>query len=221
MYIAQEPIFIWISQFAYEPFMVYAALVVMMLLSSVGVPIPEEVTLLSVGLLAYFGSQPDLYPPPYVGAPSVDTEVAMVVASLAVLGADFLIFCIGRKYGRAIMKKPWMRRFFPESAQEKIEIWTQKYGSYACAIFRFTPGLRFPGHLAFGMMKFPAWKFLLIDAIAVVVSVPTQIYLMATYGETIIFNIKQFKVIVFSAIGVGIAYFLIKKWLKRRKQLSE
>jgi membrane protein DedA with SNARE-associated domain len=218
MTLSEEPIFVWMSQFAYEPHLVYAALVVMMLLSAIGVPLPEEVTLLSVGLLAYFGTHPDLYPPPYTGAPSVNPEVAMIVASVAVLGADFLIFAIGRKFGRAILKKPWMSRFFPESSRQKIELWTQKYGSYTCAIFRFTPGLRFPGHLAFGMMSFPAWKFLVIDGIAVLVSVPTQIYLMATYGETVLLYLKKFKIVIFSLVGLFVVYLLLKKWLFKQKE---
>jgi len=221
MALAQEPIFVWMSQFAYEPNMVYGALVVMMLLSSIGFPLPEEVTLLSVGLLAYFGLHPELYPPPYVGAPSVKMETAMIIATLAVLGSDFFVFFLGRYFGRIILRKPWMSRLFPEVAQRRIEAWTQKYGSYTCAIFRFTPGLRFPGHLAYGMMRFPSWKFLVIDGLAVLISVPTQIYLMATYGESVLLQLKQFKLILFSTLGLILIYVLIKKWLIRRNSDSQ
>ena len=62
---AQEPIFQWMSQFAYEPTMVYVGLVGMMLLSSVGFPLPEEVTLVSVGVLAFMGANPEHFPPPF------------------------------------------------------------------------------------------------------------------------------------------------------------
>ena len=217
MALAEEPVFVWMSQFAYEPNMVYAAVIVMMVLSSVGLPIPEEVTLLSVGLLAYFGNHPELFPPPYVGAPVVSAEVAMVVASIAVFGSDFLVFSIGRYFGRVILRKPWMSRFFPEAAQNRIEAWTQKYGAYTCALFRFIPGLRFPGHLAYGMMRFPSWKFLLIDGLAVLVSVPTQIYLMATFGETVLLHLKKFKLVILALLILMIAYFVIQRWVSRRK----
>lgn len=211
MVLSQEPIFVWMSQFAYEPNMVYSALIIMMLLSSIGLPLPEEVTLLSVGLLAYFGQHPEVFPPPYPGAPSVNVTVAMIVASLAVFGSDFLVYGIGRYWGRGILSKPWMKRFFPSSAQKKIEIWTHRYGAYTCAIFRFTPGLRFPGHLAYGMMKFPVWKFLLIDGLAVIISVPTQIYLMAKFGEDFLLTLKKFKMYFFIILFTIIFYFLFKK----------
>lgn len=211
MSLSGEPLFIWLSQFAYEPTMVYMAFVTMMLLSGFGLPLPEEVTILSVALLAHIGIHPDIYPPPYPGAPHVNMHTAMVVGVIAVLGADFMVYSIGRYWGREILNRPFLRRFFSSEAQQKIENWTHKYGAYTCAIFRFTPGIRFPGHLAYGMMKFTAWKFLLIDGLAVLVSVPTQIYLVATYGEEILKNVKEFKIIVFSVIGIFLIYFLIKK----------
>ncbi|MCS6838113.1 MAG: DedA family protein [Bdellovibrionaceae bacterium] len=218
MSLAEEPIFIWLSQFAYEPEMVYGSLIVMMFLSSFGLPIPEEVTLLSVGLLTYLGAHPEIFPPPFEGAKSINLTWAMVIATLAVWVSDFVVFLIGRHFGTVLLRQPWLRRVFPQSAQEKIEHWTQKYGAYTCAIFRFTPGLRFPGHLAYGMMKFPAWKFLLIDGAAVLISVPTQIYLMATYGEAILGTLKEFKVIMFSLLGILLLILLIRKivtWKKR------
>lgn len=217
MSLVQEPIFIWMSQFAYEPITVYVALVTMMLLSSVGLPLPEEVTLLSVGLLAYFGSHPHLFPPPYEGAAVVRTEIAMIVATMAVFGSDFLVYLVGRIWGRSLLKRPWMHKIFPDYAQKKIESWTHKYGAYTCGIFRFTPGLRFPGHLAYGLMQYPIWKFLLIDGLAVLVSVPTQIYLMATYGESILIYLKRFKYVVLILFLIVLVVFLVRKYLLKPK----
>lgn len=213
----QEPIFIWMSQFAYEPITVYIALVSMMLLSSVGLPLPEEVTLLSVGLLAYFGSHPHLFPPPYPGAAVVRTEVAMIVATIAVFGSDFLVYLVGRIWGRSLLRRPWMHKVFPDYAQKKIESWTHKYGAYTCGLFRFTPGLRFPGHLAYGLMQYPIWKFLVIDGLAVLVSVPTQIYLMATYGESILIYLKQFKYVVLGIVFAVGLLFLVRKFFFKSK----
>ena len=71
----------------------------MMLLSAVGLPLPEEVTLVSVGILAYMGANPDKFPPPFPGAPYVNATTAAAVAFLAVFLSDFLIYCIGRFFG--------------------------------------------------------------------------------------------------------------------------
>lgn len=211
MSIFQEPIFQWLSQYAYQPELVYAALIGMMLMSAIGLPLPEEVTLVSIGVLAFMGANPHHFPPPYEGAPVVNMHTASIVAVIAVFGADFLIYAIGRIWGRKVLQKPFMQKIISPEMMGKVENWTKKYGSFACGIFRFTPGIRFPGHLACGMMRFPVWKFALIDGIAVIISVPTQIYLLAIYGEPIIKRLHQFKMVLAGVIGILLIAFLAKK----------
>ena len=212
---AHEPIFQWMSQFAYQPGMVYAALIGMMILSSVGFPLPEEITLISVGILAFMGANPDHFPPPFPGAPVVNVHTAAIVAFLAVFCSDTFIYFLGRSFGRKVLYHPRVNKFFPPELMKRVEEWTHKYGAYACGIFRFTPGLRFPGHLACGMMKFPVWKFLVIDGVAAAISVPTQIYLLAHYGEPILSKLKQFKIVVFAVFGLILLYFLVKRIHKK------
>lgn len=211
MTLGQEPIFLWMSQFAFQPEMVYAALVVMMILSAFGLPLPEEVTLLSVGLLAFMGANPQLFPPPFPGAAVVHPTEAAIIASLAVFGADFLVYFIGRRWGRKLLKHRRLERLFPETLVLKAEEFTKKYGSLATGIFRFLPGVRFPGHLLCGTLRFSPWKFALIDGLAVMISVPTQILLLAHYGEDIIFYLKKIKLFIFGGLCLLACYFIFKK----------
>lgn len=208
-----------LAPYAFEPNWVYIVIVLMMLLSAVGLPLPEEATLVSVGLLAYMGLHPDKYPPPFGGAAHVNAETASLVAFFAVVMSDFLIYSIGRFFGRKIFDWKPVRRILSEGNRLKIEEWTQKYGAYACGIFRFTPGLRFPGHLACGMLKFPAWKFCLIDGIAAAISVPTQILLLAYYGEHILKFLKQFKIGVLVLIILIAVYLLYKKYFSKKAEV--
>lgn len=206
-----------LAPYAYEPNWVYVLLVVMMLLSAVGLPLPEEATLVSVGVLAYMGANPDKYPPPFPGAPHVNPTTAAIVAFFAVFFADFIIYWIGRSFGRKIFELKPMKAILSEENRLKIETWTHKYGAYACGIFRFTPGVRFPGHLACGMLKFSAWKFALIDGVAAMISVPTQILLLAHYGEPILQGLKKFKIVVLVVLGLALLYVLYKKFTKQPK----
>lgn len=217
MEFANEPIFQWMSQFAYQPGTVYIALVGMMLLSAIGLPLPEEMTLISVGVLAFMGANPQHFPPPFPGAPVVNVHTAAAVAFFAVFFSDFLIYTIGRVFGRKLLYHPRVHKMFPPHLMKRVEEWTHKYGTYACGIFRFTPGIRFPGHLACGMLHFPVWKFLLIDGIAALISVPTQIYLLAHYGEPILMKLRQFKLVVFAVIAILLIYFLFKKIREKMK----
>lgn len=209
---------ICLAPYAFEPNWVYVIIVVMMLLSAVGLPLPEEATLISVGLLAYMGLHPGKYPPPFAGAASVDAETAAFIAFFAVFMSDFLIYSIGRFFGRKIFDWKPIRSILSEENRIKIEEWTQKYGAYACGIFRFTPGLRFPGHLACGMLKFPAWKFGLIDGIAAAISVPTQILLLAYYGDHILKFLKQFKLGVLCLLALVGVYLLYKKFFSKKAE---
>lgn len=209
--IFNHEIFQWFAQFAFEPTKVYFGICLMMLASAVGLPLPEEVTLVSVGFLAFMGSRPDLFPPPYHGAPVVNVHEAAVISFFAVFGADFLIYFIGRNWGRKILYHPKLRRFISEEALKRVENWTKKYGNFAVFVFRFTPGVRFPGHLASGMLRFSAWKFALIDGLAALISVPTQVYLLAFYGKEILSVIHKFKIILFSVLLIVLIYFIVKK----------
>lgn len=206
-----------LAPYAYEPGWIYFFLIVMMLLSAVGLPLPEEVTLVSVGVLAYMGANPDKFPPPYPGAPHVHPTTAAIVAFFAVLASDFLIYSIGRFFGSKVFEWSPVKRVISEEGRRRIEQWTQKYGSWACGIFRFTPGIRFPGHLACGMVRFPAWKFALIDGIAAMISVPTQILILAHYGEDILGVLRKFKFVVLAVCAIVLTIYVYKKWRSSRK----
>lgn len=195
--------------------MVYLGVVFMMVASALGFPMPEEVTLVSVGFLAFMGSRPDLFPPPFPGAPVVNVHEAAFISFLAVFGSDFLIYFVGRKWGRKILYHPRTRKLISEASIQRVENWTKKYGNFAVCVFRFTPGVRFPGHLATGMLKFPAWKFALIDGLAALISVPTQIYLLAHYGKEILVYFSRFKMIVLAIGAIVLVIFLFRKYQNR------
>jgi membrane protein DedA with SNARE-associated domain len=213
---ANHPFFQFISQYAYEPNMVYGTVFAMMLASGFGLPVPEEVYIVSVGLLAYMGAHPDLFPPPYAGAPVINGYEAAIVTLLAVIFADFLVFTLGRVFGKKIISRPRFKTIFTEEVMARIQRWVKKYGIMAAFIFRFTPGVRFPAHIALGMLSFSAWQFVLVDAFAAVISVPSQILLIYHFGEPILAGINRFKIIIFGALVAGLVIFVVHKLYQKR-----
>lgn len=174
--------------------MVYLLIVGMMIASGFGFPLPEEVTIVSVGILAYLGTQPGVFVPPYPGADVVHPLEAAIVTTAAVIFADALVFFIGRLGGRRLVKKKPLVYLFTEELIARINGFVKKYGLFATFLFRFTPGLRFPAHLMLGMSELKAWKFISVDGLAAVLSVPTQILLIAHYGEPILKVLYEFKI---------------------------
>lgn len=197
-------------QFAFEPYMIIGCVVILMTASSFGLPVPEELTLVTVGILVFMGMRPDLYPPPSPDMGGLNVHVAAAVCFVSVLGSDFLVFWLGRAYGDRILRSRFMSRFISEGALEKVKGWTSKRGYLACGVFRFTPGIRFPGHLTCGALGISPWKFLLVDGTAALVSVPVQVYLVAYYGEIIVDSFKDFKIAILSIIAVGICIYFIR-----------
>jgi membrane protein DedA with SNARE-associated domain len=200
--------------YAYQPMTVYLIVFAMMIASGFGLPLPEEITILSVGFLAYMGRNPDLYPPPVLGAIAVDGVTAALVTTGAVIFADNLVFFMGRFFGRRLMEYPKFKVLFGEKVMAKINSMNDRFGSLAIFVFRFLPGIRFPAHIALGMSRCPVWKFFLVDALAAMISVPTQVMLVYHYGDAILSVLKQFKIVFLVVLViVAIVYF----WRQRRK----
>lgn len=202
---------------AYQPWKVYAILVGLMTASSFGLPIPEEVTLVSCGLVAYAGAHPDPAHPPPPGAESVNLVTLAIVAFLAVLLSDVLIYLLGRFFGQKLTRSAFFQKHIGQARFDKVQAWFTKYGHWTPGLFRFTPGVRFPGHLSCGMLNVPLWKFLLVDGSAALISVPTQVIFVALYGKVVLENIKEFKIWFFSILGALLILYIGRKIYKARK----
>ncbi|MGE3759990.1 MAG: DedA family protein [Pseudobdellovibrionaceae bacterium] len=213
---SSDPIFQQFAVYAYEPGMVYAGIVIMMLLSAFGLPLPEELTLVSVGILSYMGANPQLFPPPEIGASVVNKYWASVVCVGAIIAGDLLVYYLGKTFGRKLIRHPRMQALLPEEKFASVERWTHKYGLWAIFFLRFSPGVRFPGHFACGLLHYPVKRFMAMDTFAILISVPTQVILIATYGEVILSVLHRFKHYFFMVIIAMVLFFVIRQfWVKR------
>jgi membrane protein DedA with SNARE-associated domain len=199
------------AEYAYQPALVYTFIVLFMTASSFGLPIPEEMTLVSAGLVAYMASHPAKFPPPTPEAEGVNLVILCVVCFFAVLGSDILIYTLGKFFGKKLIRTDFFNNRIGQERFNKINKIFQKYSFWACGLFRFTPGVRFPGHLSCGLMGIPFWKFVLVDGLAALISVPTQVYFVAMYGEIILDKIKEFKMYLFGVLAILVCFWLIKK----------
>lgn len=210
---SEESILQWLAEFAHQPYLVYPTIIGLLFASSFGLPIPEEVTILSAGLLTYMSMNPDLYPHNVVGGEALNPYVMACVCFGAVFISDALVFFLGKILGARVMKWRLLARVFQSETWTKVEDFAKKYGHWTCGVFRFTPGLRFPGHFWCGMMGIPFWKFTAIDGTAALVTVPTQVLLMAFYGETVLGYLKTFKVAILAAAAIGVMVYLVRKFI--------
>src|SRR5690349_6539158 len=124
-----ENLMAFFSQYAYQPAFVYMFVTLFMLAASFGLPIPEELVLISSGLVAYMAHHPEQYPPPYPGAEGVNVITLCIVSFLAVLGSDTIVYLIGKLFGGKIIKTKFFQKQVAGEGFDRINRWFQKYGS--------------------------------------------------------------------------------------------
>lgn len=191
-----------LNSFAHNPVAVYALIFVFMYASSFGLPLPEEVILLTVGFLAHMAMNPDIFPSKEPGADGIDVHVAAWFCYVAVLSSDVLVYLIGRRFGPRVLAWGPVRKILTPERRAKVDAWTERLGPWAGGLFRFTPGIRFPGHLSCGVLGVSLRKFVLIDGIAALVSVPTQVYLVAWYGQEILSLVRKYQPLAIALVGI-------------------
>jgi membrane protein DedA with SNARE-associated domain len=153
----------------HSPYMPYVVVLGLLLLSGFGLPIPEDIPLILAGYLVYHGY--------------AEGVVLFPLTFLAVVGADLMVFVLGRKYGHHVPKLPLMRRFLTEKRLAKTERLLHEHGGKFMFAVRFLPGLRAPAIFTAGNFRIPYWKFLLYDGGAALVSVPVILGLAYYFAE--------------------------------------
>lgn len=144
----------------------YVILLGVILLSGMGLPLPEDIPIIVGGYLA--------------GTGVVEPWTMLPALFAAVLGADGIVFFLGRRYGHHVPRLPLLRRYLTEKRLARTELELNRHGGKFIFAARFLPGLRAPAMFTAGIFKVPYWKFLLYDGSAAAISVPV-IFLLAYY----------------------------------------
>lgn len=213
----EEQILTWFSQYTYQPYLVYAAILGAMFICSLGVPIPEEIIIISAGIVGHMALNPAEYPPPYPGARAVDPYTLAFVTFASVIITDFFIYSMGKFFGGKIFASQRLKKYFSDEKMAKVRAWAQKYGYLTPGVFRFIPGVRFPGHLMCGALGVPPWAFIATDGFAALISVPTQVLLVSFYGRDILEKMKEFKLYFFGALAIIIIIWVVRRFILHKR----
>lgn len=153
------------------PESVYATLAGILLLCGLGVPIPEDISLITAGYVAHLGV--------------INVHNALGVCLIAVLAGDTMAFFLGRYFGARALESRAFKRIFTPRKQLRVRAYFRKYGSKVIFIGRFLPGLRFSIFFSAGTLKVRPAVFLVYDTFAAIVSVPALVYLAWIFGDHI------------------------------------
>lgn len=140
----------------------YLAMFSVLVACGLGLPLPEEVTLISSGLA--------------VGWAQADFYLASVVCVLGILAGDAIVFGLGRMVGPRLLGSRLMRFLLPERRQKRVGQFFGKHGNKTVFVARFFAGLRIGVYFYAGQHGMKWWKFLLFDLAGALISGPTSIW---------------------------------------------
>lgn len=184
----------------------YAVILGILLACGLGVPIPEDITLIAAGLLA--------------GLERISLAGALIAGMVGVLAGDSFLFFIGRKFGRRAYQLPIIRKVMTPERALLAEAKIQNNSKFICFTARFLPGLRAPIYLTSGIMGVRPITFFLLDGIAALISVPVWVvgawYFSKNIDEAIEFA-KQMHIYLIIGLVILIPGYIAYKYLQKKK----
>ena len=192
---------------------------ILLVLCGIGLPMPEEPILLMAGAVAC--ERAAGHP---MGMEIQLTRFSAVCAAGILIG-DLLCFHRGRRIGRGIFTIRFEKSIATRPRRVRAERFFHRYGPWAIFIARFFAGVRLVMYFSAGMSgRVSTWRFLLMDFLGVLVSVPISIWIgFVVYRELSDWEqakakLGTFHLVLVSGIVAGLLVWFI---LARKKRAAD
>jgi membrane protein DedA with SNARE-associated domain len=197
----------WVTEYIEE--FQYVAIALVLFLAGLGVPIPEDIPLIYGGVMA--------------GQGKMDVTIHFLISMIFILIGDSCLYFIGKKISsghgqieQTRSKPSRLDKLLKPEMRTKVQSYFDRYGSWAVFFGRFVAGVRGAVFLTAGITGFPLKRFILLDGLAALISVPVWIGLGFWFGKrwTVILELmKTYQLYVFAGlISIGIIWWLVKKY---------
>src|SRR5512133_503488 len=160
----------------------YAFIFFILVLCGFGLPMPEDIVLVTGGVLAWLSS--DVETATLAGMVRDRGLLAMIAVGLTgIVAGDTVIFLAGRRFGHRVADFRPLRRLITPEKLELVEKKVRTRGNVVVMFARFLPGLRAPTYFTVGHARMPYWKFALYDGTAALISAPLWVCLGFWFGS--------------------------------------
>lgn len=189
----------------------YASIFGVLVACGLGVPLPEDISLILGGYLAYTGA--------------AQLPMMMAVGFLGILVGDSLVYLGGRKLGARMGRNPsgFFGRLVTPEKRARVEALFARHGQKIVIIARFLPGVRAVTYFTAGSAGMSYVRFILFDGLAAIASAPLFVFLGYKFGgelELLVEALKRGQLRVAGALAVIIAGYLLVTRLRRRRERS-
>lgn len=149
----------------------YLGLFTLLILGGIGFPFPEDTTLILCGFL--------------ISTHVVKPVPALLVVYAGLLITDFSLYFVGKKYGRMIVNHKRFHKIMSPERLSMLESKFNKRGVFVILIGRHLVGLRAQIFLAAGVMRMPALKFIMADAVSSIFTIALMVGAGYTGGNSL------------------------------------
>lgn len=151
----------------------YPVLLGILVVASLGLPIPEDIPLIAAGVLLY----------KYPGIASWMGTFG--VALLGIMTGDLVLYTMGRRWGLDVVNHRFVRWLITPRRLEQARRHFHRHGMWFCFFGRFFMGIRAVMCLTAGAMRFPYPRFFMADCAGALLSIPFFVYLGYWFAEKI------------------------------------
>ncbi|MCP3104917.1 DedA family protein [Myxococcus sp. K15C18031901] len=190
-------------------FIAYVTVFGILVACGLGVPLPEDISLILGGFLAHKGA--------------ANLPIMMAVGFAGILVGDSLIFLAGRRLGGKLGRTEegkgggFFARIVTPEKRARVEKLFTVHGQKIVCIARFMPGVRAVTYFTAGSVGMSYWRFIFWDGLAALLSAPIFVWLGFHFGSELDMLIDKFKEGQYAVMGVlAVAVVGYVLWRRRR-----
>jgi len=184
----------------------YIGIFILLILGGVGLPFPEDATLILTGFL--------------VAQNVIKPVQAFLAVYCGLLISDFFLYWVGKKYGRMLVLHKRFQKIISRDQLSRLEERFKRSGVWVVLIGRHFLGLRAQIFLVAGVMRMSAIKFLLADG-------ATSLFTIGLMGgigyaggnsvEILKKNVKRIEHIAILILAILVTAWIVYKYFKTKK----
>jgi membrane protein DedA with SNARE-associated domain len=183
----------------------YIGIFCLLILGGVGFPFPEDAVLIMSGLL--------------IAHDVIKLIPAVLIIYPSLLTADFILYSIGRKYGRMIVEHKRFSKIVSPATLSKLEEKFTRWGALTVFLGRHFVGFRAPIFLISGVMRIPRAKFLIADGLSAIITISFNLGLGYLGGNSLLIlrkDITRVDYILILALVILVAGWIFLRYFRDR-----
>lgn len=184
----------------------YIGIFILLILGEIGLPFPEDATLILSGFLI---AQKVTKPLPTI-----------LVVYCGLLLTDFFLYWVGKKYGRKVIEHKRFHRLLSAEKLLTLEEKFKKWGAYVVFVGRHFLGIRAQIFLAAGVMRMSTLKFIVADAASAILTMTLMIgtgFLGGNSVQILQRDLKRIEHIGILILAILFTGWMIHKYFRNRK----